>query len=104
VVDAFSHGVGGVIFGELSECPPTVFRIQWPPGITADIVLVANTKGMITNSDLELAGLVILWLVMEHVCGLLKEKHVVLFSNNIPTVIWVQRMASCSSLIAEQLI
>jgi hypothetical protein len=104
VVDASSHGVGGIIFGELSECPPTVFRTQWPPDITANAVSVANPKCTITNSDLELAGLVILWLMMEHVCGPLKEKRVALFSNNSPTVSWVQRMASRSSLIAEQLI
>jgi hypothetical protein len=104
VVDTSSLGVGGVIFRELSECPPTVFCTQWPPDITANVVSVANPKGTITNSDLELAGLVILWLMMEHVCGPLKEKHVALFSNNSPTVSWMQRMASCSSLIVEQLI
>jgi hypothetical protein len=104
VVDASSYGVGGVIFGELSECPPTVFCIQWPPDITANVVLVANSNGTITNSDLELAGLVILWLMMEHVCGPLKEKRVALFSDNSPTVSWVQQMASRSSLIVEQLI
>ena len=27
IVDASSHGVGGIIIGELSECPPTVFRL-----------------------------------------------------------------------------
>jgi hypothetical protein len=37
IVDASSHGVGGVIIGELSELPPTVFRFQWPPEISADI-------------------------------------------------------------------
>jgi hypothetical protein len=46
--------------------------------------------GTITNLDLELAGLVILWLMMEHVCGSLAEKRVTLFSNNSPTVSWVQ--------------
>ncbi len=104
VVDASSHGVRGVIFGELSECPPTVFRTQWPPDITANVVSVANPKGTITNSDLGLAGLVILWLMMEHVCCPLKEKRVALFSDNSPTVSWVQQMASRSSLIVEQLI
>ncbi len=99
-----SHGIGGVIFGELSECPPTVFHTQWPPDITANLVLVANPKVTITNFDLELAGLVILWLMMEHVCGPFKEKRVALFSNNSPTVSWVQQMASRSSLIVEQLI
>ena len=104
VVDASSHGVGGVIIGELSECPPTVFRLQWPPDITANVISDANPKGAITNSDLELAGLVILWLMMEHVCGPLAEKRVALFSDNSPTVSWVHRMACRSSLVAEQLI
>jgi hypothetical protein len=90
VVDASSHGVGGVIIGELSECLPVVFRLQWPPDITANVISEANPKGTITNSDLELADLVLLWLMMEHICGLLAEKHIALFSNNIPTVSWVQ--------------
>ena len=42
--------------------------------------------------------------MMEHVCGTLAEKRVALFSDNSPTVSWVQRMASRSSLVAEQLI
>ena len=61
VVNASSHGVGGVIIGKLSECPPTVFRLQWPPDITANVISEANPKGTITNSDLELTGLVLLW-------------------------------------------
>ena len=104
VVDASSHGVGGVIIGELSECPPTVFRLQWPPDITANVISEATPEGTITNSDLELAGLVLLWLMMEHVCGPLAEKRIALFSDNSPTVSWVQRMACRSSLVAEQLI
>jgi hypothetical protein len=54
--------------------------------------------------DLEMAGLLLLWLMIEHVCSSLVEKRVALFSNNSPTVSWVQRMACRSSLIAEQLI
>ena len=104
VVDASSHGIGGVIIGELSECLPTVFRLQWPPDVTASVISDSNPKGNLTNSDLELAGLVILWLMMEHVCGPLAEKKVAIFSNNSPTVSWVQRMACRSSLVAEQLI
>ena len=104
VVNASSHGVGGVIIGKLSECLPTVFRLQWPPDITADVNSEANPKVRITNSDLKLAGLVLLWLMMEHVCGPLAEKRITLFSDNSPTVSWVQRMACSSSLVAEQLI
>ena len=101
MVDASSHGVGSVIIGKLSECLPTVFRLQWPPDITTNVISEANQKGTITNLDLELVRLVLLWLMMEHVCGPLAEKHIDLFSNNCPTVSWVQRMACCSSLVAE---
>jgi hypothetical protein len=104
VVDASSHGMGGVIVGELTACPPSVFRLQWPPDISVNVVSDQNRRGAITNSDLELAGLVLLWLMMEHICGPLTEKQVALFSDNSPTVSWVQRMASRSSLVAEQLI
>jgi hypothetical protein len=104
VVDASSHGVGGVIIRELSACLPTVFRLQWPPDVTAKAVSDKNPKGKLTNSDLELAGLVLLWLMMEHVCGRLTKKRVALFSDNSPTVSWVQGMASQASLVAEQLI
>ena len=78
--------------------------LQWPPDITANVKSDSNPKGTLTNSDLELAGLVILWLMMEHTCGTLTEKRVAVFSNNSPTVSWVQRMASRSSMVAEQLI
>jgi hypothetical protein len=104
VVNTSSHGVGGVIIDKLSECPPTVFYLQWPPDITASVIAELNPTGTITNSDLELAGLVILWIMMEHVCTDLVEKRVALFSNNSPYVGWVQRTAVRSSLVAEQLI
>jgi hypothetical protein len=68
VVDASSFGAGGVIVGELSECRPTVFRLQWLPDVTDSVVSDKNRGGKITNSDLEMAGLLLLWLMIEHVC------------------------------------
>jgi hypothetical protein len=82
--------VGGVIIGELSDCPPTVFHLEWLPDVTASVISDFNPKGTITNSDFELAGLIILWLMMEHVCGPIAEKWVAIFSDNSPTVSWVQ--------------
>jgi hypothetical protein len=104
VVNASSHGMGGIIIGKLSECPPTVFHLQLLPDITANVITKLNLTGTITNSDLELAGLVILWIMMEHVCTDLADKCVALFSNNSPSVGWDQCMAMRSSLVAEQLI
>ncbi len=60
--------------------------------------------GSITNSDLEMAGLLTLWLVMEDVCPTLPNAHVALFSDNSPTVHWVQQLAAKHSVIAMQLI
>jgi hypothetical protein len=104
IVDASSYGVGGVIFGEMSPCTPTIFRWQWPDDIRTSIITINNPNGTITNNDLELAGLLMLWLAMEEVCSPLREKRVTLFNDNSPTIGWVTRLASRRSLVAEHLI
>ena len=104
VKDASKHGVGGIILGEGKRCTPTVFRYEWPPDIKASLVSFDNPHGTITNSDLEMAGLLMLYLVMEVVCPLTSGAHVALFSDNQPTVSWVKRLAARSSLVAAQLL
>jgi hypothetical protein len=104
IVDASGHGVGGVIFGELSTCTSVVFRWEWPDNIKQDIISLTNPTGRLTNSDLEMAGLVILWLVIEGVCHNLSKKWVTLFSDNSPKVSWATRLASKRLLVAEQLV
>ena len=104
IVDASSHGVGGVVFGEKSKCIPTVFRWQWPIEITQDIKTEENLEGRITNSDLEMAGMVMAWLVIEGVGGDLTEKTIALFGDNTPSISWIKRLASPQSRVAEQLV
>ena len=58
-VDALGHGVGGVVICKLSPCVPTIFRWQWPRDVAADIKTATNPGGHITNSDLEMVGLVL---------------------------------------------
>ena len=105
VKDASLHGVGGVIVGEGKACIPTVFRVEWPQWVK-DEVLKTNgrKKGDLTNSDLEMAGLVLLWLIMEEVCSFEPGDHVALFSDNSPTVSWTNRLACRNSKVADQLI
>jgi hypothetical protein len=86
VKDASSHRVGGIIVGELSKCTPTVFHFAWPDDVTRAIISQYNPAGTITNSDLEMAGLLMLFVIMENVCIPLGEKLVVLFSKNSPTI------------------
>jgi len=104
VQDASGEGVGGVIFGENLACPPTVFRHEWPEYIKKELVSFRNPRGTISNSDLEMAGLLFTWLVMETVCGDLNKKWVALFSDNDPTVSWVKRLASRHLRVAAQLV
>ncbi len=103
-VDALGHGTGIVVFGELSPCIPTVFRWKWPPDVAQDIKTAENPGGRITNSDLEMAGLVLLWLTMEEVCGPLEEKCLTLFNDNSPTIGWATTLASKQSMVAEHLV
>jgi hypothetical protein len=104
IVDASGHGVGGVIFGETLVCTPIVFRWEWPKDIKNNIKTSQNPKGKISNSDLEMAGLLMLWPIIEGVCKDLCKKRIALFSNNSLTVGWVTRLASKRSIIAENLI
>ena len=104
IVDASKGGVGGVVFGHLEECKPTVFRFEWPAEIQAKVQTQENPSGTITNSDLEMAGLLLVWLVMEAVVPSLRHKHVALLSDNSPSVSWVTRLASKSSMIAGALL
>jgi hypothetical protein len=73
VWDASRHCIGGIIIGKNSECPPTVFRYQWLEEITAALQTQENL-GTLPNLDLKMAGLLLLWLVVEKVCPDLMEK------------------------------
>jgi hypothetical protein len=103
IVDTSSHGDRGVVFGKLSACTPTVFQWQWTNDICTQLISNENTEGTITNSDLEMVGLLLLWLTMEGVCGPLQEKRVAMFGDNSPSISWVERVASKQSLVAENL-
>jgi hypothetical protein len=102
--DASGIGFGGVVIGESDAVPPTVFRGQWPPDITNDLVSFTNPNGRLSISDLEMAGLVFLWLVLEAVAPSLAEKNFAMFSDNSPSVSWVDRMASKKSAIGAHLL
>ena len=86
ICDASSFGFGGVIVGENSECPPTVVCLQWPEDITKNVKSDSNSNGTITNSDLEMAGLLLVLLIMEEIVCDLRKQNIALFSNNTPTV------------------
>ena len=85
---------------------PPLFQWQWPNDICAKLISHENPNGIITNSDLEMVGLLLLWLTMEveGVCGPLQEICVAMFGDNSPLIGWVQCLASKRSLVAKHLI
>jgi len=63
--DASAFGAGGVWFGANIALPPSVWRVQWPADITNNVISDANPDGRLTNSDLEMAAVVLQEAVLE---------------------------------------
>ena len=76
-----------------------MFRLAWPNERKE-----LFHKGNITNPDLEMEGLLMLWLVMEEVCPKLRASYVVLFSDNSPTIGWVKHLVARGSFVAMQIV
>jgi hypothetical protein len=74
IVNASGHGAGGVVVGEQVGCTPVVFQWKWLEDIKWEIKFLSTPMGKITNSDLEMAGLVLLWIIIEGVCTDLAKK------------------------------
>jgi len=95
--DASAFGAGGVWFGANLALPPSVWQVQWPSDITNDVVSDANPNGRLTNSDLELAAVVLQEAILEARLGpSIAGTQAAIGSDNTPTVAWSTRMASRS--------
>ncbi len=102
--DASRHGFGGIVIGENASIPPTVFRGRWTPDIQQELVSTSNPHGRLTINDLEMAGMLLLWFVIEAVTKNITNINAALFSDNSPTVSWIDRLASRRSLTGAHLI
>jgi len=96
--DASAFGAGGVWFGSGTALLASVWRIQWPQDITSDVVSYANPNGRLTNSDLEMAAVVLQQAVLEARLGsAIAGTQAAIGSDNTPAVAWTTRMASRSA-------
>ena len=82
---------GGVWLSGASKVAATVWRIEWPPEIRE-----ALDRGSITINDLEMAGKLLGWLVLEGMEVNVKHKHVALLNDNSSAVSWILRWAARS--------
>jgi len=101
--DASKLGAGGVWMSGSSFLTPTVWRLEFPQDIQDRVVAFSNPTGDITNSDLEMAGLLGEYLVLEHLAPL-KLSHAAAWCDNTPTVSWANKMSSSKSMVAARLV
>jgi hypothetical protein len=103
-VDASKQGVGGVWVSGTKTIKETVWKQEWPQAIQDTFVSSHNTTGTISISDLEMAGVLLAWLVLENISPIpLQYSHIGIFCDNTPAVAWASRLASSKSLVANHL-
>ena len=96
--DASGFGACGAWFGSKKDLAPIVWRITWPSDTTNNLVLHDNPNGTVTNSDLEMAGVELLEIVLETRLGTkLTNATCVIVCDDLPAVTWVDRMATGST-------
>jgi hypothetical protein len=101
--DACKRGAGGVWLSGSKNLHPVVWRLAWPTDITARLVSSSNPTGDLTINDLEMAGLLLQYLVLELLVPL-KHQHVAAWCDNTSTVSWARRMTSRRSRIGHRLV
>ena len=99
LMDASRGGTGGVWLSGTTKISALVWRHEWPPEIQE-----ALDQGRITINDLEMAGKLLGWLVLEGTGVDLKHKHVALLNDNSSAVSWILRWAAKSKGPAGQLL
>jgi hypothetical protein len=77
-------------------------RLEHPPDIQHKVVSFSNPAGTLTNSDLEMAGMLVHYLVLEHLVSL-RHMHVAAWCDNTPTVSWTNKLSSSRSQVAGHL-
>ena len=87
--DASGSGMGGVWLPATtqSHIPPTLWRAQFPPHIQSRLVSHDNPHGDITNSDLELAGLLAQQDIIAQLVNC-RGHTIAPLGDNIPSVVW----------------
>ncbi len=106
-VDACKTGVGGVWLSGKKKLPnPVVWHLQWPKEIQDQLITKENPNGTLTINDLEMAGVLLQWLILESIvphCNL-NNAHIGIFCDNRSTVSWAYKLHSKASIIAQHLL
>ena len=102
--DASGLGGGGVWIDPNEDGVNYVWRLPWPADIRADLVSFENPRGRITNSDLELAALVLQEATFPFVSKDAAWRAPSTGSDNTPTVAWSFRESSTVNPVVADLL
>jgi hypothetical protein len=69
--------------------------VEFKPNISSQVVSNKNPRGCLTNSDLELAAVLLHYMVLQQEVDM-RFKRAGVLSDNTPTVAWTKRMADKS--------
>ena len=86
--DACKLGAGGVWCSGTLGLKPFLWQVEWPQDIRDMLITAENPAGSITINDLELAGALLGFLVLEAQGVDVKYTHLATFCNNMTTVVW----------------
>lgn len=67
------------------EYDNVVWRVEWPEEVSIQLVSTTNPSGTINNSDLEMAGILLQWIFLEHIDPT-QHRLVLTQCDNTPTV------------------
>ncbi len=77
---------------------------NWPKDIQEELVSDTNKKGTLTVNDLEMAGLLLQTLVLEHLVTDLKHQHAAAWVDNTSAVSWANKLAARQTKVAGRLL
>lgn len=89
--DACVTGAGGVWFNGTIQLNPFVWRVEFDKATEIEVVSEHNPQGRLTNSDLEMAAVILKNLVLHKEVDMKFARYGVL-SDNTPTVAWSTHM------------
>ena len=102
--DACKYGAGGVWLSGKSDLHPVIWRVAWPPDIVARLISRDNPDGDLTINDLEMAGLLLHYLVLEQLLPDMAGKHAAAWCDNTSTVSWARRQSCKRSRVGQRLL
>jgi hypothetical protein len=82
------------VYGSVASLAPSLWQVGFPPDITSQVISDKNPAGVLTNSDLKMAGVLYHFLALEQMGVPLRHASVTIGCDNSPAVAWTQRMAA----------